>query len=182
MATNNRVMTPAEFKTIRESLGLTAQWIAANAGVKLRTAQYWEAGRMAVPADVASMLDRIDKILDSAVAQAVAHIDELAEHHGAPPEITLVRYRTDADLWRFRPDMKPLPAATHAAMLSRLRRVLWSRSIPSVIEFLDPDEYTTWLAGRQDTETERANWAATHSSFLRVIVRSLGLTSHPKRC
>lgn len=45
-------MTPAEFKTIRESLGLTAQWIAENAGVKLRTAQYWEAGRMAVPVDV----------------------------------------------------------------------------------------------------------------------------------
>lgn len=161
MTTNNRVMTPAEFKTIRESLGLTAQWIADNAGVKLRTAQYWEAGRMAVPADVASMLDRIDKTLDSTVAQAVAHIDDLTEQHGAPAEIALVRYRSDADLWRFRPDMKPLPATTHAAMLSRLRRVLWSRSIPSVIEFMEPDEYLTWLAGRPDTEAERANWAAT---------------------
>ena len=82
------------------------------AGVKMRTAQYWKAGRMAVPADVASMLDRIDKTLDSTVARAVAHINDLSERHGAPAEKTPVRYRTDTDLWRFRPDMKPLPATT----------------------------------------------------------------------
>lgn len=48
-----------------------------------------------------------------------------------------------------------------SARLSRLRRVLLSRSIPSVIEFMEPDEYMAWLAGRPDTEAERANWAAT---------------------
>ncbi len=86
-----------------------------------------------------------NKTLDSTVTQAVAHIDDLTEQHGAPAEIALVRYRSDSDLWRFRPDMKSLPATTHAAMLSRLRRVLWSRSIPSVIEFMEPDEYLIWL-------------------------------------
>lgn len=106
------------------------------------------------------MLDRIDKTLDSAVAQAVAQIDDLAEQHGIPAEVALVRYRSDADLWRFRSDMKPLPATTHAAMLSRLRRVLRSRNIRSVIKFMEPDEYMAWLAGRADTEAERANWAA----------------------
>jgi hypothetical protein len=154
-------MTPAEFKTIRESLGLTAQWIADQAYVQLRTAQYWEAGRTAVPADVANMLHGIDKKLEATVAQAVARIDELTKHHGAPAKITLLRYRSNADLWRFRPDMQPLPATTHAAMLSRLSRVLWSRNIPFVIEFMGPDEYLTWLAGRTDTEVERAAWAAT---------------------
>jgi hypothetical protein len=34
-------------------------------------------------------------------------------------------------------------------------------SIPSVIHFMEPNEYMSWLAGRPDTETERANWAAT---------------------
>jgi transcriptional regulator with XRE-family HTH domain len=154
-------MTPAEFKTIRESLGLTAQWIADHAGVKLRTVQYWEAGRMAVPADVANMLNDIDKTLEATVEQAIAHIDELTKQQVALAEITLVRYRTDADLWRFRPDMKPFPATTHAAMLSRLRRALWSRNIQSIIEFMEPDEYLAWLDGRPDTELERAAWAAT---------------------
>ena len=31
----------------------------------------------------------------------------------------------------------------------------------SVIEFMEPDEYMAWLAGRSDTEAKRANWAAT---------------------
>jgi len=156
-------MTPAEFKTMRESLGLTAQWIADNAGVKLRTAQYWEAGRMAVPADVASMLESIDKMLNFSVAQAIEHIDDMSSQHGAPADVALVRYRTDADLWRFRPDMRPFPTTTHAEMLSRLRRALDLRNIPSLIEFMEPEEYFAWLAGRPDTETERANWAATRS-------------------
>ncbi|MDK2126243.1 Aca2/YdiL-like domain-containing protein [Parachitinimonas caeni] len=154
-------MTPAEFKTIRESLGLTAQWIADNAGVKLRTAQYWEAGRMAVPVDVVNMLDRIDRTLEFSIAQALDQVAELAKQQGTPAQITLVRYRTDAALWQFRPDMKPLPATTHAAMLSRLRRALWSRGIPTVIQYMEPEEYETWLAGRPDTEVERAAWAAT---------------------
>ena len=51
-----------------------------------------------------------------------------------------------------RPDMQPLPATTHALMLSRLRQVLRSRGIPSVIEFMEPEEYLDWLGGRPDTE------------------------------
>lgn len=154
-------MTPAEFKTIRESLGLTAQWIADQADVRLRTVQYWEAGRMAVPEDVATLLADIDQTLESAVAQTLALVAELKTRTGAPSEVMLVRYRSDEDLWRFRPDMKPLPATTHAAMLSRLRRELRSLSIISVIEFMRPDEYLAWLDGRQDTEVERAAWVAT---------------------
>lgn len=154
-------MTAAEFKTIRESLGLTAQWIADQAGVKLRTAQYWEAGRMAVPVGVAKMLKGIDETIQSSVANALAHVDQLSNQHGEPSEITLLRYRTDADLWRFRPDMKPLPATTHAAMLARLSRGLRSRGIPSIIKFMEPVQYLAWLNGRSDTESERSAWAAT---------------------
>ena len=41
-------MTSAELKTTRESLGLTADWLAKKAGVQLRTVRYWESGRNAV--------------------------------------------------------------------------------------------------------------------------------------
>lgn len=154
-------MTPAEFKTIRESLGLTAQWIADQAGVKLRTCQYWEAGRMAVPKDVSKFLEEIDKNIEASVAKSMALIDEMTQKLGAPPEeVTLLRYKTDQDLWRFRPDMKPLPATAHAAMLSRLRRALSTRQIPSAIEYMEPSEYLSWLDNRPDTEAERAAWAA----------------------
>jgi len=153
-------MTPAELKTIRESLGLTAQWIADHAGVKLRTAQYWEAGRMAVPDDVVAMLGRIDQMLNSTVEQAVTHIDDMSDQHSEPSDVVLLRYRTDADLWRFRPDMKSLPTTTHAAMLARLRRALWRRGIKTNIEYMEPEEYLTWLGKRKDSEAERAAWAA----------------------
>lgn len=128
-------MTPAEMKTIRESLGLSAQWVADQAGVMLRTVQYWEAGRMSVPADVAKMLVEIDQRLENAVAQAVTEMSELSEKNGPPGDIELVRYRTDEDLWSAKPDMRPLPASTHAAMLARTRRAFLALGIPISINF-----------------------------------------------
>ncbi|MDR2925494.1 MAG: helix-turn-helix domain-containing protein [Azoarcus sp.] len=158
-------MTGAALKTVRESLGLTAQWVADQAGVRLRTAQYWEAGRMSVPSDVAAMLSALDEKIDAAARHAAArhaaaHISSLCGQHGSSSKIALVRYRTDDDLWRFRPDMEPLPATAHAALLSRVRRMLWSENIPSSIEFMDTENYMAWLDGRPDTEAERAAWAA----------------------
>lgn len=156
-------MTSAEFKTVRESLGLTAQWIAEHCpnrdggrGVQLRSVQYWEAGRTAVPADVADWLVGIEAGISQAVAQALAVVAK------APPVgfVALVRYRTDADLWQFRQDFRPLPAACHAMLLGRLRAALAEREVLSRIVFMEPDQYVTWLAGRTDTEAMRAAWAA----------------------
>lgn len=150
-------MTPAELKTLRESLGLSAQWVADQAGVRLRTVQYWEAGRMPVPDDVANLLTSIDRQYDQAVAITMESIEEAPDK---PADVVLVRYRADADLWRFRPDMQPLPSSSHAMLLSRLRRKLWANNIPSVIEYMEPDEYLAWLGNRTDNEAERAAWAA----------------------
>jgi transcriptional regulator with XRE-family HTH domain len=152
-------MTPAEFKTIRESLGLNHEWIADQSRVKLRTVQYWETGRITVPNDVAQMLSRIDDILNDTVSQSLSLINGISKQYGSSDNIVLIRYKTNADLWRFRPDMKPFPTTTHAAMLSRLRRALLSKNIPSTIEFMEPEEYLTWLGDRKDNETERAAWA-----------------------
>ncbi|MBF0140058.1 MAG: DUF1870 family protein [Magnetococcales bacterium] len=154
-------VTSAELKTLRESLGLTAQWLADQAGVQIRTVRYWEAGRSSVPADVSALLERIDRMLDDAVAQAVAQITDSIAKPVAIPEITLVRYRTDDDLWRFRPEMRPIPVTTHAAMLMRLRRALFHVGIQSVIQYMDPEDYLDWLGDRPDSETERSEWAAT---------------------
>lgn len=149
-------MTPAELKTMRESLGLSAQWVADQAGVRLRTVQYWEAGRMPVPEDVAALLSRIDAQYERAVNEALAALKDAPEK---PAEAVLVRYRTDTDLWRFRQDMEPLPASSHATLLSRVRRALWAAGVPSVIEYMEPDEYLAWLGNRKDNDAMRAAWA-----------------------
>lgn len=150
-------MTPAELKTLRESLGISAQWVADQAGVRLRTVQYWEAGKMPVPEDVAALLTRIDEQYERAVGAALAALKEAPQQ---PTEVVLLRYRTDADLWRFRPDMEPLPSSSHAALLSRVRRALWTAGMPSVIEYMEPDEYMAWLGKRRNNEAMRAAWAA----------------------
>ena len=154
-------MTAAELKTLRESLGLTTQWVADQAGVKLRTAQYWEmGGRMAVPGDVAEMLIAIDQQIDNAVTKSIDLVKEVSKKNGYPKEVALVRYRNNDDLWQFKPDMKPLPASSHAVLLSRTRRALWAINIHSIIEYMEPEEYLGWLGKKKDTEITRALWAS----------------------
>lgn len=153
-------MTPAELKTIRESLGLTLQWLADQAQVKMRTAQYWESGRSAVPDDVAQMLIGLDEQFWQLIADYLEQVKEIADENGSlPEEIVLLRYRTDADLWKFHPDFQPIPASAHAALLSRMRRKLWEIGVPSIIEYMEPAEYLAWLDGREDSEELRSEWA-----------------------
>ncbi len=71
-------MTPAELKTLRETLGLSAQWLADRAGVLQRSVQYWEAGRSRLPDDVAELILRIDAQFTEATRQALAVVIEYA--------------------------------------------------------------------------------------------------------
>ncbi len=71
-------MTPAELKTLRETLGLSAQWLADRAGVLQRSVQYWEAGRSRLPDDVAELILRIDAQFTEATRRGQAVVIEYA--------------------------------------------------------------------------------------------------------
>ena len=129
-------MTPAELKTIRESLGLPVQWLAERANVQRRTVEYWEAGRSPVPSDAAALILKIDGQFAEATRQALAVVDEQTEKQGQPPEtVRLYRYRDDAELWQARPDMRGLPVTAHAALLARVRSALLARGQSVAIEY-----------------------------------------------
>lgn len=129
-------MTPAELKTIRESLGLPVQWLADRAGVQRRSVEYWEAGRSNVPADVAELLLKLEAQFAEATRQALDVVDEQALKQGHPPEtVRLYRYRDDAALWAARPDMRGLPVTAHASLLARVRMALLARGHAVVIEY-----------------------------------------------
>ncbi len=121
---HNHIMSPAELKTLRESLGLTLNWVAEQAGVYVRTAQYWESGRQAPPADVVEMLQRLDAQIDRVVIETLDTYADVAETHGEPENIELYRYRKNEQLWSDKPDMMPLPVTYHAAMLHRASKAL----------------------------------------------------------
>lgn len=129
-------MTGAELKTLRESLGLTVQWVADQSKVRLRTAQYWEAGRNKVPADVAALIARTEARTRTMVANALAQIDEVTQAQvGTLEAVDLRRYASDAELWRKHPDCKPLPATWHATMLARITRALEAKGVSSTIQY-----------------------------------------------
>lgn len=117
-------MTSAELKTMRESLGLTAQWLADVSGVQLRTVQYWEVDR-AVPDEVAKRLIDLDARFSEMARNVVSLTGQLHEASGTKPEnVKLYRFRNEQDLWRDRPDMQGLPVTCYAAMLNRCRLAL----------------------------------------------------------
>jgi len=158
-------ITAAELKTIRESLGLTSQWIADIAKVQLRTAQYWEAERMAVPLNVSTELEKVEQLLDSMVGEALnGYIKLLIDQYGDTIEVPLVRYRTEEDLWKYEQKMKGLPLTVYAVYLSRLQSLLRSRGITSFTGFIDTVDYNKFIKKeqRKDKPLERALWVGNH--------------------
>lgn len=155
-------MTPAEFKTLSDSLGLSVPWLAHHFNVLERTVRYWGAGRTKVPEEVAAQLTNLDDMSWQMVLQGTETFREIADSVGQLPEsVVLIRYRTDADMWAFLPNLKGLPATYHAATVSRMRRGLWELGVPSVIQYMEPDEYRKWLGKRKDAPELRNEWAIT---------------------
>lgn len=153
-------MSPAELKTLREAVGLSVPDLAALASVQERSVRYWESGRSQVPEDVAAMVLGIDAQLDALAAQTLAFVRDVVKTQGLPEDITLLRYRENADLWHFRPDFKPLPTTTHGALLARCRAALADLHVKTRIVYMEPQAYGQWLEGRVDSEVLRSEWAA----------------------
>lgn len=156
-------MTSAEFRTMTESLGLTAEAAGLLLKVQGRTIRRWQSGEWDVPEDAAEALRTLDARLERAVSEAMQQVDIATKTMSAAPnKVVLVRYRNDEDLHRYRPDMADLPLATHAALLDRLRLALSRRGIAVYMSYLHPEQYEAWRKSRTlpDNEATRASWAA----------------------
>lgn len=85
-------MTPAEFKTLRESLGLTTEWLAIHFKVAQRTIMRWEdAGTP--PENVAGELLNIEEYAES-LADDI--LEQLRAVDGAEIEYAVPRINDDA--------------------------------------------------------------------------------------
>lgn len=156
-------MTPATLKTIREAIGISVPWLAAQTSVQERTVRYWESGRMAVPEDAAELILSLDKTSFKAAQQAMLLIQEHIKAAGKPTDpVVLVRYRSDEDLWKFRADMKGLPASFHGSIIARVMLLGKNAGIEIVTEWFDADAYQAWLKGtkQKDSESLRAQFVS----------------------
>lgn len=65
-------LTGAEVRTIREGLGVTAEWLADHLGIQTRTVQRWESGHNAVAEFAADELLLLEQ---QAADQVGAHVE-----------------------------------------------------------------------------------------------------------
>ncbi|WP_421782590.1 DUF4447 family protein [Kiloniella litopenaei] len=156
-------MTPAEFKTLRESLWLSQQDVADLANVQKRTVQYWESGNRprGVPDDVSDLIKRLDALVEGTVLNVVEFITDCGEK---PEKAVFLRYNSNEDLKKYKPhDHQALGSVkVHSAMVDRIRTALSRLDVETRITFMDPDKYEQWrlAEGFEDGEDTRAKWAS----------------------
>lgn len=86
-------LTGAEVRTIREGLGVTAEWLADHLGIQTRTVQRWEAGQNQIAEFAADEL----LMLEAQVAEQVAaHVEAFT---GARAPAVLAIDDTAEDSW-----------------------------------------------------------------------------------
>ncbi|MFF3094188.1 helix-turn-helix domain-containing protein [Streptomyces cyaneofuscatus] len=105
-------MTDAEFRVIRDWLGLTGDWLATHLKVSPRTVRHWEQGKYAIPDGVRLELENLEARTGEFVGNAVAALMDV-------PEPGVLTYRTDAEYHAAHPEV-PFPASWHRAVVARI--------------------------------------------------------------
>lgn len=155
-------MTPAEFKTIRERLGLTAQafGLLLARQVRERTVRYWESGGQPIPNDASALLLELDALAEQQALRAMAVVADATATHGNPPgTVHLLRYADDADL---DPAIRPFGVGFHSAMTGRVREALERAGVSVRIVYYDKPACSAWLHanGLRNDPAGRSAWAA----------------------
>lgn len=105
-------MTAAEFKVVREFLGLTGDWLAKHLGVSGRTVRHWEQGKYAIPDGVRLEIESLEARTGEFVAGIVGQLMDL-------PDPGVITYRDDAEYTAAHPD-REFPASWHRAVVARV--------------------------------------------------------------
>lgn len=130
-------MNSAQFKTIREAIGLSVTDAAEVFSVEPRTIRYWESGRNKIPPGAANEITAIDKTLDNVAAQTLIFYREKALP-GKPERVLLYRFRDTKNMSDRQGKFKDWPVSVHAAMLHRLKKLLEKEGVQCSIEYSDP--------------------------------------------
>ncbi|MFH9108487.1 helix-turn-helix domain-containing protein [Streptomyces albus] len=114
-------MTAAEFKVVREFLGLTGDWLAGHLGVSPRTVRHWEQGKYAIPDGVRLEIEKLERQTGEFVSGIVEKLMDL-------PEPGVITYRDDDEYHAAHPEI-PFPAAWHRAVVARVAQEVPALSI-----------------------------------------------------
>jgi DNA-binding transcriptional regulator YiaG len=110
-------MTDAEFRVVREYLGLTEEWLATHLGVSSRTVHHWQEGKFAIP-------DGVHVAVDHLQALTGEFVEDCIERSIVQPSV--LTYRTDAEYDAAHPEQS-WPASWHRAAAGQI-----AEGVPSV--------------------------------------------------
>jgi hypothetical protein len=105
-------MTDAEFKVVREFLGLSGDWLAAHLGVSGRTVRHWEQGKYPIPDGVRLAMEDLEARTGEFISGVIQKLMDL-------PDPGVITYRTDAEYHAAHPEV-PFPASWHRAVIARV--------------------------------------------------------------
>lgn len=123
-------MTPAEFKVVREWLGLTGDWLAEHLGVSPRTVRHWEQGKYAIPDSVRLRIEDLE-------ARTAQFADGIAEQLMDVPDPAVITYRDDDEYHAAHPDIT-FPASWHRAVIARVAQAVPGLSIVYASDVREP--------------------------------------------
>ncbi|WP_433460676.1 helix-turn-helix domain-containing protein [Micromonospora sp. CA-248212] len=116
-------MTDAEFRVVREHLGLTGDWLAGHLGVSARTVRHWEQGKYPIPDGVRLAMEGLEAETAQFVTAIVGTL--LASNE---TDLVVLTYRSDADYRAAHPDLD-WPASWHRAVVARVAQEVPALSI-----------------------------------------------------
>ena len=160
-------MTPTTLKALRTLFFFTvpeaARHIAASKtepqGVSKQCWQQWENGEAPIPQSIAARMKELNEWRSLALDATADNIRiQMKEKSGTPEAIFVIWYDTLEDwltLANRDPAMWRLQQAVCAALLGMF-------NIVKLVRF-DATNYRAWLAGREDVEALRAEWASTQN-------------------
>lgn len=93
--------TKAEFRAIRETVGMTQGALADALGVEQRSVRRWESptNDYTPPQDAWDVLDAALETQRRGIAAALGKVDELAHEHGSYPESVMLPYWSSQDAY-----------------------------------------------------------------------------------
>lgn len=124
-------MHPAEFKTLREAVGLSISTLVKVIDVDERSIRKWESGKKKLPQDVIDAVVAIDQLVTDTANLAFDEFQKTPKD-----SVILQRYIEEEDYLTAHPEFEGLPITTYGVALFRLRQKFMDANIPVSIEYI----------------------------------------------
>lgn len=124
-------MHPAEFKTLREAIGLSISTLVKVIDVDERSIRKWESGKKKLPLDVIESLVGIDQMVTDTANRMFTELQQ-----DSTENVVLHRYTEEEDYLTAHPEFEGLPITTFGVVLFRVRQKCIDAGIPVSIEYV----------------------------------------------